>query len=57
MGLPRISWYSTDFIVEGDQVLAELLEAVKLGDFLLRLAQRGGIGKGFCHGLAGHAGA
>src|SRR5258708_11281081 len=44
---------STDLVVEGDQVLAELLETVKLGDFLLRLAQRGGIGKGFCHRLAG----
>ena len=46
---------STDLVVEGDQVLAELLETVKLGDFLLRLAQRGGIGKGFCHRPAGHA--
>ena len=46
---------STDLFVEGDQVLAELLEAVKLGHLLLRLAQGGGIGKGFRHGLAGHA--
>src|SRR6266852_249133 len=46
---------STDLVVEGDQVLAELLETVKLGDFLLCLAQRGGIGKGFCHRLAEHA--
>jgi hypothetical protein len=38
---------STDLVVEDDQVLAELLETVKLGDFLLRHAQRGGIGKGF----------
>jgi len=28
---------------------------VKLGHLLLRLAQGGGIGKGFRHGLAGHA--
>ena len=28
---------------------------MKLGDFLLRLAERGGIGKGFRHRLAGHA--
>src|SRR5437660_931606 len=45
----------TDLFVEGHQVLAELLEAVKLADLLLRLAQRGGIGKGFRHRLAGHA--
>src|SRR5438552_7897019 len=35
--------------------MAELLEAVKLGDLLLGFAQGGGIGKGFRHGLAGHA--
>src|SRR5205807_10237129 len=28
---------------------------VELGDFLLRLAQRGGIGKGFGHGFTRHA--
>ena len=42
-------------LVEGDQLLAELLEAVKLGDLLLCLAQRGGIGKGFGHGFASDA--
>jgi len=46
---------STDLVVEGDQVLAELLEAVKLGDLLLRFAQGAGIGEGFRHRLAGHA--
>src|SRR5256884_7041233 len=46
---------STDLFVEGHQVLAELLEAVKLGDLLLGFAQGGGIGKGLRHGLAGHA--
>jgi hypothetical protein len=46
---------STDLFVEGHQVLAELLEAVKLGDLPLGLAQGGGIGKGLRHRLAGHA--
>ena len=45
---------STDLFVEDDQVLAEPLEAVKFGDLLLGLAQGGGIGKSFRHGLAGH---
>ena len=45
----------TDFFVEGHQVLAELLEAVKLGDLLLRFAQGGGIGKAFRYRFAGHA--
>jgi hypothetical protein len=46
---------STDLFVEGHQVLAELLEAVKLGDLLLGFAQGRGIGKSLRHGLAGHA--
>jgi hypothetical protein len=46
---------STDLFIEGHQVLAELLEAVELGDLLLGFAQGGGIGKGLRHGLAGHA--
>src|SRR5580700_3150502 len=46
---------STDLFVDGHQVLAELLEAVKLGDLLLSFAQGGGIGKGLRHGLAVHA--
>src|SRR5580704_11705562 len=46
---------STDPVVESDEVLTELLEAVKLGDLLLRLAERGRIGKGLGHRLAGHA--
>jgi hypothetical protein len=33
---------STDLFVEGDQVFAEFLEAVRLGHLLLRLAQRRG---------------
>src|SRR5712664_3981157 len=45
---------STDLVVEDDQVLAELLEAVKLGHLLLRLAQRRGIGKALRYRLAGH---
>ena len=44
---------STDLFVDDHQVLAELLEAVKLGDLLLGFAQGGGIGKGLRHGLAG----
>src|SRR5207247_3236774 len=43
---------STDLFVEGDQILAELLEAVKLGHLLLRLAQRCGIGKALRYRLA-----
>src|SRR5438094_3614588 len=46
---------STDLVVEGDQVLAKLLEAMKLGDLLLRLAQRRGIGKALRYRLAGDA--
>jgi hypothetical protein len=46
---------STDLFVDGHQVLAELLEAVKLDDLLLGFAKGGGIGKGLRHGLAGHA--
>src|ERR1051325_6327403 len=43
---------STDLFVEGHQVLAQLLEAVKLGDLLLGFTQGGGIRKGLRHGLA-----
>src|SRR6266699_148180 len=46
---------STDLFVEGDQILAEFLEAVKLGHLLLRLAQRRGIGKALRYRLAGDA--
>src|SRR5580700_737142 len=46
---------STDLFVDGHQVPAELLEAVKLADLLLGFTQGGGIRKGFRHGLAGHA--
>ena len=46
---------STDLFVEGHQVLAQLLEAVKLGDLLLGFTHGSGIGKGLRHGLAGHA--
>src|SRR5207247_4742753 len=43
---------STDLFVEGDQILAELLEAVKLGHLLLRLAQRCAIGNALRYRLA-----
>ncbi|MEK7407233.1 MAG: hypothetical protein AAB225_19335 [Acidobacteriota bacterium] len=42
-------------MVDGDQLLEELLETMKLGDLLLCLAQRGWIGKGLRHRLAGHS--
>jgi hypothetical protein len=45
----------TDFFVDADQVLTELLEAMKFGDLLLRFAKCGWIGKGLCHGLACHS--
>src|SRR5262249_50927404 len=38
----------------GRGLLAELLEAMKFGDLLLRFAQRNRIGKGFGHGLTSH---
>ena len=44
-----------DLIVKRRQRLAEFLEAVKRRDFLLRLAPRRGIRKGFGHSLAGHS--
>jgi glycosyltransferase involved in cell wall biosynthesis len=45
----------TDPFIEGDEFLAELLEAPKLGDLLLRFAQRGGVRKALRHGLASHS--
>jgi hypothetical protein len=45
----------TDFLVDPDQVLAEFLELMKLGDLLLRFTQRGRVGEGFGHGLTGHS--
>jgi hypothetical protein len=45
----------TDLFVDANQVVAELLQPMKLGDLLLRLAQRGWMGEGFCHGLSGHS--
>src|SRR5437879_7288154 len=44
---------STDLVVEGDQVLAEVLETVKVGVFLVLLEQRGGIGRVFWNGAVG----
>jgi len=44
----------TDLFVDANQVFAELLETMKLGDFLLCLTERTGVGKGFRDGLAGH---
>ena len=46
---------STDPFVDTDQVLAQLLKAMELGDLLLRLAQRGGMGEGLSHALARHS--
>jgi len=37
----------TYLFVDADQVLAKLLEAMELGNLLLRLAQRGRTGEGF----------
>src|SRR5438067_13684643 len=45
----------TDPLVDADQGLAELLEAMELGDLLLRLAQGGGIGIGLGHAFARHS--
>jgi hypothetical protein len=42
----------TDPFVDADQVVAEFLKAMELGDLLLRFAQRGGIGEGFGHACA-----
>ena len=39
--------------MDDHQVLAEFLESMELGDLVLRLAQRGRIGEGFGHALAG----
>jgi hypothetical protein len=44
----------TDLFVDANQVFAELLETMKLGDFLLGLTECTGVGKGFRDGLAGH---
>jgi hypothetical protein len=43
---------SADSFVYAHQVLAEFLEPMELGDFVLRLAQRSGIGEGFSHAFA-----
>jgi hypothetical protein len=43
---------SADSLVDAHQVLAEFLEPMELGDFVLRLAQRVRIGEGFGHALA-----
>jgi hypothetical protein len=43
----------TDPFVNPDQILAELPEPMELGDLLLCLAQRSGIGKRFGHTFAG----
>jgi hypothetical protein len=34
-----------DLLIDADQVLAELLKAMELGDLLLRFAQRSGSGE------------
>ena len=44
----------TDLFIDADQILTELLETMKLGDFSLSLAKCDGVGKGFRHGLAGY---
>jgi hypothetical protein len=44
-----------DSFVHADQILAELLESMKLGDLLLGLAEGGWVGKGFRHRLSGHS--
>jgi hypothetical protein len=43
---------SADLFVDTDQILAQLLQAVELGDLLLRFAQRRWIGKGLGRALA-----
>jgi hypothetical protein len=43
---------STNFFVDADQILAEFLKTMELGDLLLRLAQRGRMGKRFSHTLS-----
>jgi len=45
----------TDLFVDANQVVTELLQPVKLGNFLLRFAQCGGAREGFGHGFAGHS--
>ena len=42
-------------MIDGDQSLAELLETMKLGDLLLRFANRNGVGESFRKGLTGHS--
>ena len=44
----------TDLLVHIDQILTELLQAVELANLLLRLPQRGGIGKRLGHTLSPH---
>jgi hypothetical protein len=44
---------SADFFVDAHQVLAEFLEPMELGDFVLRFAQRRRTGEGFSHAFAG----
>jgi hypothetical protein len=44
---------SADLLVDAHQVLAEFLESMEFGDFVLRLAQRGRVGEGLGHALAG----
>jgi hypothetical protein len=45
----------TDFLVGGDQLRTGLLEAMKLGDLLLRFAKSVRVGKGFGDGLTRHS--
>jgi hypothetical protein len=44
----------TDLFVHSDQILAEFLKAMELGNLLLRLTQRSGMGKRLRHALATH---
>jgi hypothetical protein len=44
----------TDLFVDADQILAEFLEMMELGDLLLCFAQRGGIGKRFSDAFPAH---
>src|SRR5579884_425994 len=53
--LPLDRAQPTDLLIDGHQLLAESLKAVKLVDFLLGLTQGGRIGKGFGHRLASHS--
>ena len=42
----------TDFLIDSDQLLAEFLQAVKLGDFLLRFTESRRTGKSLGNGFA-----